>query len=70
MESPVDGGPPKTVIRRFGHGLSQDPLEFKDGYIILPTKPGLGMDMNEDALRANAYQHFPQRTIRQFSDKP
>ena len=42
----------------------------KDGYIILPTKPGLGMDMNEDALRANAYQHFPQRRIRQYSDEP
>lgn len=53
-----------------GEVLSDDPLEFKDGYIILPTKPELGMDMNEDALRANAYQHFPQRNIRQYSDEP
>jgi L-alanine-DL-glutamate epimerase-like enolase superfamily enzyme len=57
-------------LSRFGEGLSDDPLEFKDGYIILPTKPGLGMDMNEDALRANAYQHFPRRRIRQYADEP
>jgi L-alanine-DL-glutamate epimerase-like enolase superfamily enzyme len=70
MESPVNGGPPVARLSRFGEGLSDDPLEFKDGYIILPNKPGLGMDMNEDALRANAYQHFPQRRIRQYSDEP
>ena len=70
MESPANGGPPKTVIRLFGHGLSQDPLEFKDGYIILPTKPGLGMDMDEEALRAHAYEHFPKRTFRMPGDEP
>jgi hypothetical protein len=70
MESPVNGGPPKAVVKRFGDGLSKDPLEFKGGYVLLPTKPGLGMDTDEDALRAHAYQHFPQRNIRQFVDEP
>jgi hypothetical protein len=37
---------------------------------LLPTKPGLGMDMDEEALRAHAYQHFPQRRIRQYSEEP
>lgn len=70
MESPVNGGPPVARLARFGEGLSDDPLEFKDGYVLLPTKPGLGMDMNEGALRANAYQHFPKRSIRMPGDEP
>ena len=45
MESPVNGRPPVARLSRFGEGLSKDPLEFKDGYILLLTKPGLGMDM-------------------------
>ena len=50
MQSPVNGGPPKPVIRRFGHGLSQDPPELEDGYVLLPTKPGLGTGMGKEAV--------------------
>ncbi len=61
MESPVNGRPPVGRLSRFGEGLSKDPLEFKDGYIRLLTKPGLGMDM---------YERFRQRSIGQYADEP
>ncbi|MEZ5400469.1 MAG: galactonate dehydratase [Bryobacteraceae bacterium] len=31
--------------------LLQEPLMVKDGYIPLPTKPGLGIELNEEAFR-------------------
>jgi galactonate dehydratase len=31
--------------------LLKEPLMVKDGYIPLPTKPGLGVELNEDAIR-------------------
>jgi galactonate dehydratase len=31
--------------------LLKEPLMVKDGYIPLPTKPGWGVELNEDALR-------------------
>ena len=31
--------------------LLQEPLMVKDGYIPLPTKPGLGIELNEEAIR-------------------
>lgn len=35
---------------RRGEGLFKTPLVFEDGYIELPTAPGLGVDMDDDAL--------------------
>ena len=70
MESPVNGGPPVARLSRVGEGRSDGPLEFKDGYVLLPTKPGLGMDMDEEVLGARAYQQFPKRTIRMPADEP
>jgi hypothetical protein len=61
MGSPVHGRPPVARLSRFGEGLAKDPLELKDGYILLPIKPGLGMDM---------YEHFRRRSIRQYADEP
>ena len=37
---------------RRGEGLFKTPLVFKDGFIELPTEPGLGVDMDDDALEA------------------
>lgn len=31
--------------------LVEDPFELSDGVIALPTKPGLGLNLNEDALK-------------------
>jgi len=37
---------------RRGEGLFHTPLVFKDGFIELPTAPGLGVDMDDDAIEA------------------
>lgn len=46
------------------------PLVAENGYIRLPTTPGLGVDLDEAALEARAGQPFPARRIRQFGDEP
>ena len=53
-----------------GKKIAHPPMLQENGYIPLPTTPGLGIDLDEDALRANAYQHFPKRNIRQYADEP
>ncbi|MFN8633216.1 MAG: mandelate racemase/muconate lactonizing enzyme family protein [Chloroflexota bacterium] len=53
-----------------GKEIARPPLLQKDGYVALPTTPGLGIDLDEDALRAHAYQHFRPRSIRQYGDEP
>jgi galactonate dehydratase len=53
-----------------GKEIARPPLLQKDGYVHLPTTPGLGIDLDEDALRAHGYEHFRQRNIRQYSDEP
>jgi len=70
MELPGNGGPPVARLSRFGKGLSRSPLPLVNGYIPLPTEPGLGVEMDEEALRAPAYQHFRKRIIRMPGDEP
>ena len=53
-----------------GKEIARPPLLQQDGYVQLPTTPGLGIDLDEDALRAHAYEHFPPRRIRQYGDEP
>lgn len=47
---------PNLLICEGGHnrgeGLFHTPLAFRDGFIELPTEPGLGVDMDDDALMA------------------
>jgi galactonate dehydratase len=38
-----------------GHGLLRNPFVIEDGSIRLPTGPGLGIEVDEDALRERAY---------------
>jgi galactonate dehydratase len=53
-----------------GKEIARPPLLQQDGYVQIPKTPGLGIDLDEDALRAHGYEHFRQRTIRQYSDEP
>lgn len=46
---------------RRGEGLFKTPLQFKDGYIELPTAPGLGVDMDDDAIEAVRDETFRLR---------
>jgi galactonate dehydratase len=41
------GGFPATLLRT--------PLRWEDGYVIPPTAPGLGVELDEDAARARPY---------------
>jgi galactonate dehydratase len=34
----------------FGEGYLKKPLTFRDGYLDLPTEPGLGIELDEEAL--------------------
>ena len=47
---------PNLLICEGGHnrgeGLFKTPLVLRDGFIELPTEPGLGVDMDDDALEA------------------
>ena len=40
-----------TVENPFRENLLAQPLEIKDGFITVPTGPGLGIDIDEDKLR-------------------
>jgi galactonate dehydratase len=57
-------------FEELGKKIAKPPLLQKDGYVTLPTTPGLGIDLDEDALRAHAYQQFPDRNIRRPADEP
>jgi len=35
--------------------IVKEPIQWQDGYIIPPTKPGLGIELNEDVAAANPY---------------
>lgn len=39
----------------FHADLLKAPLQWEDGYLIPPTAPGLGVELNEDVARANPY---------------
>ena len=44
-------------------------LEPKDGYIDLPTAPGLGIDFDEEALARHPGKQFPLRSLRHPADE-
>ena len=68
----VDTGMPNFMIQEGGHGVWFDQVvigEFPkqtDGYFDVPTAPGIGIEMDEDALLANPPIHVdpPEGYIR------
>ena len=54
----------------FGQTVSTNPLVPKDGYIDLPTGPGLGLDILEDAVRAHPGRSYSARSFRHSEDTP
>jgi len=44
--------------------LARNPLIPKNGYIDLPEGPGLGLDIDEAAVRSMPYQPYPARSFR------
>jgi galactonate dehydratase len=50
--------------------ISPNQLKPKGGYIELPTAPGLGVDVDEGALKRYPGKPFATRTLRQPGDEP
>jgi galactonate dehydratase len=44
-----------------GNAIVQNPFQVDEGYIKLPTQPGLGLELNEAVLRKHPFQEFPPR---------
>jgi galactonate dehydratase len=49
--------------------VQRNPFVPRDGYLSLTTGPGLGLDIDEEALARFSYQQFPPRRIRQPEDE-
>ena len=56
-------------LESFGQEIAHNPFQVKDGYISIPQGPGLGIELNEDALKQHPYQPFPARSPRQFYEE-
>jgi galactonate dehydratase len=53
----------------FGDTICTNQLKPKNGYIELPTAPGLGVDMNEEALKNVAAKPYTLRKLRHPADE-
>lgn len=51
----------------FYREILKEPIQWQDGYMIPPTKPGIGIELDEAVADANPYteaQAFPQMANR------
>jgi 2-dehydro-3-deoxyphosphogalactonate aldolase len=39
----------------FHSAILKTPIQFDSGYVVPPTAPGLGVELNEDVARAHPY---------------
>ncbi len=53
----------------FGNTICSNPLKPTNGYIDLPTGPGLGIDMDEDALKKVVAKPYTLRKLRHPADE-
>ncbi|MFH1639931.1 MAG: mandelate racemase/muconate lactonizing enzyme family protein [Chloroflexota bacterium] len=52
-----------------GDEISVNPFKIENGYIRIPETPGLGLELNEEAMSRYPYREFARRNIRQYSDE-
>ena len=52
-----------------GNEISVQPLAVNNGYIELPTGPGLGIEVDEAAMARHSYQEYPRRRLRQYDEE-
>ena len=52
-----------------GREVCRNPLEPVNGYIELPTGPGLGLEIDEAALARHPYKQFPLRRLAMPADE-
>lgn len=67
----ASAGMPNFLITEFfvnfepiGREISVVPFEVESGYIELPSGPGLGIDLDEEALARFPYKEFDARSLR------
>jgi galactonate dehydratase len=56
-------------FEELGQRLCPNVLKPVDGYIALPEGPGLGLNVDEKAVRAAKGKQFPARTFRSLEDE-
>tara|TARA_Y100001960_G_C14571291_1_gene775963 strand:- start:39 stop:980 length:942 start_codon:yes stop_codon:yes gene_type:complete len=56
-------------FQEMGHEIATNPFNVEDGYIQIPSAPGLGTSLDEAALAEFPYQQFPMRNLRSYSDE-
>ena len=56
-------------FEELGQRLCRDALRPVDGYIALPEGPGLGLNVDEGAVRAAKGKQFPARTFTSLADE-
>ncbi|MFC1898826.1 mandelate racemase/muconate lactonizing enzyme family protein [Chloroflexota bacterium] len=52
-----------------GDQISVDPFKVENSYIKLPTKPGLGLELNEEAMVKYPYREFELRHVQQYYEE-
>ena len=53
-----------TLSRR----ITSSPIVVEEGFIRVPKGPGLGMELDEEALAAHSYRQFPARDLGKLHD--
>ena len=48
-------------MQAFGLQVARPAFEVEDGFIRVPERPGLGIELDEDALAQAPYREFPVR---------
>ncbi len=56
-------------LEEMGREIATNPFNVEDGYIQIPSAPGLGTALDEAALAEFPYQEFPMRNFRPYSDE-
>ncbi len=56
-------------LEPLGQDIATTPFEVVDSHIALPDRPGLGIELDEEALARYPYEPFPDRNIRRSADE-
>lgn len=63
---------PNFLIHEFGGGTGEElfkvPLSYRNGYVELPTGPGLGIELDEERIEANTHTEYRSRTLWRHED--
>ncbi|MGD2200646.1 MAG: mandelate racemase/muconate lactonizing enzyme family protein [Candidatus Bathyarchaeota archaeon] len=52
-----------------GNEISEKPFKIEDGYIWIPDEPGLGLELDEEALIDNQTGEQPKRDLRRYHEE-